>query len=51
MHLVKQHADLQRFPNAAFITSGVQLDKILAVPVITLAAESLPAKAQQYLFR
>ena len=32
---VKQHDNLGKFPNAAFITSGVGLDKTLAVPVIT----------------
>ena len=36
MQSVKQHNNLQKFPNATSITSGVGLDKILAVPVITL---------------
>ena len=36
MQLVKQHDNLRRFPNAASITTGLQLDKVLAVPVITL---------------
>ena len=36
MQLVQQHDDLRMFPNAASITTGVRLDKILAVPAITL---------------
>ena len=31
-----QHNSLQKFPNATSITSGVGLDKTLAVPVIAL---------------
>ena len=31
---VKQQDNIQRFPNAAPITTEVQLDKILALPVI-----------------
>ena len=48
MQLVKQHDNLRRFPNAASITTGVQLDKILAFPVISLVltAESLSAQAR-----
>ena len=33
---VKQHDNLGKLPNAASITSGVGLDKTLAVPVVTL---------------
>ena len=34
---VKQHDNLRKFPNAASITRGVELDKKkLAVPIITL---------------
>ena len=36
MQSVKQHDNLRKFPNAASITSGVGLDKTLAIPVITL---------------
>ena len=36
MQYVKQHDNQGNFPNAASITSGVGLDKTLAVPVITL---------------
>ena len=36
MQYVKQHDNLGKFPNAVSITSGVGLDKTLAVPVITL---------------
>ena len=36
MQYVKQHDNLRKFPNAASITSGVGLDKALAVSVITL---------------
>ena len=32
MQSVKQHDNLRKFPNAASITSGVGLDKTLAVP-------------------
>ena len=48
MQLVKQHDNLRSFPNAASITTGVRLDKILAVPVILLAftAESLSAQVR-----
>ena len=47
MQLVNQHDNLRRFPNAASITTGIRLDKILAVPVISLVltAESLSAQA------
>ena len=45
LQLVKQHDNLRSFPNAASITTGVPLDKILAVPVtcisLVLTAESL----------
>ena len=48
MQFVKQHDNLQSFTNAASITSGVRLDKILAVPFISLVltAESLSAQAR-----
>ena len=36
MQLVKQHENLQKFPNAASITSSEGLDKTLAVLVVTL---------------
>ena len=36
MQLVKEHDKLQKFPNAASITTGVPLDKISAVTVFTL---------------
>ena len=32
MQSVKQHDNLRKFPNAASITSGVGLDKTLAIP-------------------
>ena len=57
MQSVKQHDNVRRFPNAASITTGVRLDKIMAVAVnnIVLTAESLSAQAQyskdQYLFK
>ena len=35
MQSVKQHDNLRKFPNATSITSGVELDKTMAVPVIT----------------
>ena len=35
MQSVKQHDNLRKFQNATSITSGVGLDKTLAVPVIT----------------
>ena len=36
MQSVKQHDNLQKFPNAASITSGVGLDRTKADPVITI---------------
>ena len=47
MQSVKQHDNLRRFPNAASITTGIRLDKILAVTVISLVltVESLSAQA------
>ena len=36
MQLVKEHVNLRKFPNATSTTSGVGLDKTLAVPVIIL---------------
>ena len=36
MQSVKQHDDQRKFPNATSTTSGVGVDKTLAVPVITL---------------
>ena len=35
MQSVKQYDNLRKFPNATSINSGVELDKTLAVPVIT----------------
>ena len=35
MQSVKQYDNLRKFPNATSTTSGVGLDKTLAVPVIT----------------
>ena len=48
MQLVKQHDNLRMFRNAASITSCIGLDKILAVPVISLilTAESLSAQVR-----
>ena len=43
MQPVKQHDNLRRFPNAVSITTGLRLDKILTVPVISL---QLTAKQQ-----
>ena len=40
MQSVKQQDNLQKFPNATSITSGVGLDKTLAVPVITLVLKA-----------
>ena len=34
--IVKQHDNIQKFPNATSITSSVRLDKTLAVPIISL---------------
>ena len=36
MQLVKQQDNLRKFPKATSLTSGVGLDKTLAVPVTTL---------------
>ena len=36
MQSLKQHDNLQKFPNATSTTSSEGLDKTLAVPVITL---------------
>ena len=36
MQSVKQHNNLRKFPNETSTTSGVGLDKTLAVPVIPL---------------
>ena len=44
MQSVKQHDNIQKFPNAASITSGLGLDKALGVLVITLL---LTAKCDQ----
>ena len=45
MQSVKQHNNLRRFPNVASITTGIRLDKILAVHGLdSLTAESLSAQ-------
>ena len=51
MQSVKQHDNLRRFPNAASINTGIRLDKILGVPVITLKLTAESDRIRAYCLR